>query len=105
MTTPTAPETQRTRKRTGKGTTAKGRYPSPAAVAAELSIRRATVLAWIQSGELGAINLAERATDPPRWRIPRETLERFLESRRAKPPALRPARRRRPPADVIQFFK
>lgn len=101
MTTATAPDTQRTRKRT----TADRRYLSPAAVAAELSIRRATVLAWIRSGELGAINLADRVTGRTRWRIPRETLERFLEARRAKPPVPRPARRRRPPADVIQFFK
>jgi hypothetical protein len=80
-------------------------YLSPAAVAAELSIRRGTVLSWIHRGELLAVNLAERSTGRPRWKISRVAMDEFLARRQCQPPAPRPPRRRRPPANIIEFYK
>lgn len=81
-------------------------YLSPAAVAAELSIRRGTVLQWIHRGELSAVNLAERSTGRPRWKVSRTALDEFLRGRTCQPPAPRPARRRRRlPENVIEFYR
>ena len=56
------------------------------------------VLVWIRAGELAAVNIAERATGRPRWRIPREAWERFLAARsnRASGKPRRPTRRQAP---------
>lgn len=54
-------------------------------------------LAWIQSGELKAHNLAKDGNGQrPRWRVFLTDLETFLESRASKPPKpVKPTRRRR----------
>jgi hypothetical protein len=62
-----------------------------------------TVLAWINSGELRAVNVSRRAqSKKPRWRITSAALEAFerLRSITAAPP--RP--RRRQSLDVISFY-
>jgi excisionase family DNA binding protein len=64
-----------------------------------------TVLAWINCGELRAINVGRRpATKKPRWRITQEALAAFELARTRSPALPRAARRRRPP-DLIEFYK
>jgi excisionase family DNA binding protein len=63
-----------------------------------------TVLAWIRSGELRAINVGRRpGARKPRWRVTAEALRAFEERRT---PTTTPPRTRRPKQapDVIQFY-
>ena len=63
-----------------------------------------TVLGWIRSGELRAVNVGRRpGGKKPRWRITQEALEAFEQLRTAAPPAPR-LRRRKRPADMIEFY-
>jgi excisionase family DNA binding protein len=63
-----------------------------------------TVVSWIHSGQLKAVNVGRRpGAKKPRWRITREALEAFEQLRTpATPP---PRTRRKRPADVIEFYK
>ncbi|HVL16062.1 MAG TPA: helix-turn-helix domain-containing protein [Gemmata sp.] len=67
-----------------------------------------TVIAWIHSGDLSAVNVGRGSSGgKPRWRISEEALAAF-EQRRASAPAtpvpkFRAARRRRDD-DVIAFY-
>jgi hypothetical protein len=64
-----------------------------------------TVLEWIRSGELKAVNVSRRpGSKKPRWRIIQEALAAFEQLRTPNPPAPKTARRRRP-AEVIEFYK
>jgi excisionase family DNA binding protein len=64
-----------------------------------------TVLGWIASGELNAVNVGRRlGAKKPRWRITQEALDAFEALRTPTPPAPRTRRRKRP-TDVIQFYK
>jgi excisionase family DNA binding protein len=64
-----------------------------------------TVLGWIRSGELRAINVGRKpGARKPRWRITAEALTTFELCRTANP-APPPTRRRRQPADeIIKFY-
>jgi excisionase family DNA binding protein len=63
-----------------------------------------TVLAWIRSGELRAVNVGRKiSTRKPRWRISEKALEAFEAQRAATPPLPR-SRRRKQQAEVIQFY-
>jgi excisionase family DNA binding protein len=63
-----------------------------------------TVLAWIRSGELKAMNVGRTlGGKKPRWRISAEAVESF-ELRRTPAPAPVKARRKRRDASVIEFF-
>ena len=63
------------------------------------------VLAWIKTGELRAINVGRKpGAKKPRWRITHEALEAFELTRTATPLPAK-ARRRRQPAEVIEFYK
>jgi excisionase family DNA binding protein len=63
-----------------------------------------TVLGWIRSGELRAINVGRKpGARKPRWRISEAALEQFELSRTPTPPPPR-ARRRKQPAEVIAFY-
>jgi len=63
-----------------------------------------TVLGWIRSGELRAVNVGRRVGGKkPRWRITQEALEAFETARTHTPPLPR-AKRRKRPADVIKFY-
>ncbi len=63
-----------------------------------------TVLGWIASGELKAVNVGRRlAAKKPRWRITQEALAAFELARTHTPPPPRTKHRKRP-ADVIQFY-
>ena len=64
-----------------------------------------TVLGWIRSGELRAVNVGRRPrAKKPRWRISQQSLEAFELARTPTPPPPR-ARRKKRPADVIEFYK
>ena len=64
-----------------------------------------TVLGWIRSGELRAINVGRRLdTKKPRWRVTQEALAAFEQMRTPTPPPPRAPRRKRP-AGIIEFYK
>lgn len=64
-----------------------------------------TVLAWIRSGELRAINVGRcLGSKKPRWRITQEAVEAFEQLRTVPPPVPRTPRRKRP-TEVIEFYK
>jgi excisionase family DNA binding protein len=68
------------------------------------SVTEHTVLGWIRSGELRAINVGRSLrTKKPRWRILAESLQDFEALRTASPPPPR-ARRRKQRADVIDYY-
>jgi excisionase family DNA binding protein len=64
-----------------------------------------TVLTWINRGELRAVNVGRRpGAKKPRWRITQEALAAFEALRTPTP--LRPrVRRKKRPADVVEFYK
>ena len=63
-----------------------------------------TVLSWIRSGELRAINVGRRpGSRKPRWRVTAEAIEAFELTRTHNPPPPRTRRRKRQ-AEVIQFY-
>jgi excisionase family DNA binding protein len=69
------------------------------------SVSQHTVLGWINRGELRAINVGRRpGAKKPRWRITQAALEAFELSRTPTPPPPRGKRRKRP-AEVIEFYK
>jgi transposase len=63
-----------------------------------------TVLGWIRSGELKAINVSRKPGGRPKWRITAEAVAAFELARTPTPPQSRTRRRKRP-ADVIEFYK
>ena len=63
-----------------------------------------TVLAWIRSGELPAINVSRRLGGKPRWRITVESLQAFETLRSATPVKPHTRRRREKATDVVQFY-
>jgi excisionase family DNA binding protein len=64
-----------------------------------------TVLGWIASGELRAVNVGRHlGTKKPRWRITQEALAAFEMARTQTPPPPK-TRRRNQPAGVIEFYK
>lgn len=64
-----------------------------------------TVLGWIKTGELRAVNVGRRlGAKKPRWRITEEALQEFELLRTPNPPLPR-ARRRKRQAEVIEFYK
>lgn len=63
-----------------------------------------TVLGWIRSGELKAINVGRRqGAKKPRWRITPEALVAFELLRTPAPPMPR-TRRRKQAGEVINFY-
>ena len=77
---------------------------TPPQYAKKLGISPDKVLAWIRSGELRAINVAAKPGGRPRWRISEAAIEAFEARRSATPPTKPVRRRRRNPADVIEYF-
>jgi excisionase family DNA binding protein len=64
-----------------------------------------TVLGWIGSGELRAVNVGRRpGAKKPRWRVTQEALEAFEQLRTPTPPLPR-VRRRKQPEHVIAFYR
>jgi excisionase family DNA binding protein len=64
-----------------------------------------TVLGWIRSGELRAVNVGRRpGAKKPRWRVTAEALAAFELARTPTPLPPRTRRRKRMD-DIIQFYK
>ena len=64
-----------------------------------------TVLGWIRSGELRALNVGRvPGAKKPRWRITQEALDAFESARTPTPPAPKAQRRKRQ-GDVIEFYE
>jgi predicted site-specific integrase-resolvase len=61
------------------------RHFTPPEYAEKLGTSVNTVLAWIKSGELKALNLASRTSRRPRYRISPEAAEQFELSRSVVP--------------------
>jgi len=72
-------------------------------VATRYGVGLHTVLAWVRSGELRALNVGRKpGAKKPRWRITTEALEAF-ELRRSHTPPPTPARRRKR-QPVIDYY-
>lgn len=72
--------------------------------AEECGVTQHTVLAWINRGELQAVNMARKLGGRPSWRISRDAIDRFEATRSAMPrPATTKTRRHKSPG-VIEFF-
>jgi excisionase family DNA binding protein len=72
--------------------------------AQELGVNEGTVLAWIRSGELRAVNVSCRQNGRrPTWRISRERLQEFLRRREVGPPVVK-TRRPRYDGSYTRFF-
>lgn len=64
-----------------------------------------TVLGWIRSGELQAINVARTGSSRPKWRIKEEDLERFeLLRAHSPPPPPKRKRRKNRNASEVEFY-
>ncbi len=64
-----------------------------------------TILGWIRSGELKAINVGRRLdAKKPRWRVTQEAIAAFEQLRTPTLPPSRAAQRKRP-AGIIEFYK
>jgi excisionase family DNA binding protein len=73
-------------------------------VAQRYRVSEHTVLGWIRSGDLAAVNVGRRpGARKPRWRIAAHALTTFELRRTSAPPSPR-LRRCRRPADVIAFY-
>lgn len=64
-----------------------------------------TVLGWIHSGELKAVNVARKPGGRPKFRITEAALTAFEELRASQAPAPRAKRRRNTNNDVMEFIK
>lgn len=76
---------------------------TPPAIGRRYGVKPQKVLLWIANGELDAVNVAERPTGRPRWRITSEAIERF-ELRRSAVPRIKPQRRRRRRLEGIKEY-
>ncbi|HEX3998251.1 MAG TPA: helix-turn-helix domain-containing protein [Pirellulales bacterium] len=77
-------------------------------VAEMLQVGSPTVVRFVDSGELAAVDVSLRRGKKRRLRVPAEALEKFLERRRVNVEPLRSHGRRQQPSqrrDVIDFFK
>jgi excisionase family DNA binding protein len=63
-----------------------------------------TVLQWIRSGELHAVNVGRSPGGKPHWRITSEALQAFELLRSAQPSDPQPRCRRRRNPQVIEFY-
>jgi excisionase family DNA binding protein len=80
---------------------------SAPAAARELGTSPRKIRAWIDSGQLPAVNLALDPNGRPRYAIARADLDEFLRARRVVPRAGPPTTRklrRRTPGNVKEFF-
>ena len=71
------------------------RYQTPPEIAAKYGCKPETVIGWIRSGELKALNLARRGSMKPRYRVAPEALEAFELARSVvpkEPPVRKPPR-------------
>jgi excisionase family DNA binding protein len=77
---------------------------TPPEVAALLGVSVLKVRAWIEAGELRAVNGATVTTGRPRWLIDPAALAEFEASRSSRKPATSTTPRRRKPEGVTAYF-
>lgn len=79
---------------------------SPADIARDRGVRLAKVRAWIASGELEAVNVAEKtgAKLRPRWRISADAIAAFDRTRSSRASIRSKPIRRASAPEVIPFF-
>jgi len=78
---------------------------TPPQVARILAVAPETVIAWIRSGELDAINVAKSTARRPRYRIDIDDLKRFEQRRKVLPTKKTVSRKRKScPKHVIEFY-
>jgi hypothetical protein len=73
-------------------------------VAELYAVKAETVIGWIRSGELRAVDVSRRGSKRPRFRVDPADLLAFENQRLAKPPSRPNARRRKKDTQVIEFF-
>ena len=77
---------------------------TPPQLARQLRIEPPKVIAWINRGELRAVNVADRTGGRPRWRISPDAVDEFMRPRESKTPAPTVKRpKRTQPADFIEI--
>ena len=81
---------------------AEARYLTPPKIADRFGCKPESVIAWIRSGELAAINLARQGSLRPRFRVSPEALATF-EQVRTVVPRTPPARRPRQNPAIKRF--
>jgi hypothetical protein len=64
-----------------------------------------TVLTWIRSGELRAVNVARRPGGRPSWRVTAEAVAAFEAARTPTPASPRGRRAKRAAGDVVEFYR
>lgn len=67
-----------------------------------------TVLGWIASHDLPAVNIAATGSKSPRWRIRAEDLVAFERSRMTQPATSEPryaTKKPKPNSSVVEFFR
>lgn len=79
------------------------RWQTPPQLAEALAVSPETIINWIRSGELAAVNVGSGAKRP-RYRIPPEAVEAW-QRRRAVVPPPKPARRKRQATSYTKFFE
>lgn len=78
---------------------------TPALLAELWGVDEKKVLRFIATGELVAINLAQRSSGRPRWRISEEAAQAFLDRRQSRVPSPRTTSSRRKKAtNVVEFY-
>jgi hypothetical protein len=79
---------------------------TPAELADKWGVTVSTVLVWINTGQLRAINVVTTVGLKRRWRIALKDLAEFEECRASRPASPRPERRpRRSLPDVPNYFR
>ena len=64
-----------------------------------------TVLGWIRTGELKAIDVSRHRSGRPHWRVTVEARSAFEQARTPSPPLPKTRRKKRSAENVIEFFK
>ena len=82
---------------------AERRKLTPPMLARRLGVSPDKIRAWIQAGELRAVNVATNRSGTPRWLIDERDLEAF-ERLRTVPPKPTTRRRQRSMQHIIKFF-
>ena len=79
---------------------------TPPQIAEQFGVAVEKVIAWIKSGELAALNLANRGCHRPRYSITPDALDAFKRSRQVIPQTVSPTRRvrRKPAATERNYF-
>ncbi len=80
-----------------------GRYLTPPQIADRLACKPETVIGWIRTGELAAINLARPGCIKPRYRVSPQALADF-ELRRSVVPRAQPSSARRRHSTAIKRY-